>query len=443
LLIFSDTVMDASASPKAMAVMAPDTPRRGRPFSFLLSPGKVFHQGFLSLADQAVASITNFATGVIIARASSKEEFGLYTLGFTLVLLLTDLQTALIATPYMVFAPRLKDESHALYTGSTLIHQLVFGVLATLAVGIERILWALAAVGSLLMLREFVRRICFALLKLKTVFAFDLVIGVCQVGGLLLLAHFHVVTASRAYWFVGSLCGIAVLCWLWLNRRLYQLKFSEAVADLKRNWNFARWVFASGLVATCGLNLYPWLLAFYHGTAAAGVFAACMGVVSASNPALLGIQNFLGPKIAHEFAAHGQDALRRMVLRTSAWLAVPFSVLTLLLILWGDRLIALLYGNRYAGNSRVITILALNLIVTAVGFSFSRALFAVERADLDFLLNLATLAIMFTLGLWLVRAYGPLGVAIGLLVANFTAAIVRAGIFLSLPTRATVLPTAP
>src|SRR5664280_807115 len=65
-----------------------------------LSPEKALHQGIISLADQAVASATNFLTGIIIARACSKEELGLYMLGFSLVVFVTDMQTSLIATPY-------------------------------------------------------------------------------------------------------------------------------------------------------------------------------------------------------------------------------------------------------------------------------------------------------------------------------------------------------
>ena len=74
----------------------------------VLSPEKALHQGIISLADQAVASATNFVTGIIIARTCSKEELGLYMLGFSLILLMTDFQTSLITTPYMVYAPRLK-----------------------------------------------------------------------------------------------------------------------------------------------------------------------------------------------------------------------------------------------------------------------------------------------------------------------------------------------
>lgn len=83
----------------------------------------------------------------------------------------------------------------------------------------------------------------------------------------------------------------------------------------------------------------------------------------------------------------------------------------------------------------VVAVLACNLLVTAVAFAFSRALFAVERADLDFRLNLAAIAIMATLGVWLVHNYGPLGAAIGLLSAIVLTSAVRAPVFLMLPVR--------
>ena len=449
------TVSNESSAVSAIEAQAiQEAPKPARrsflPFRVNFSSERALNQGFLSLADQAVASVTNFATGVIIARASSKEEFGLYMLGFTLILLVTDLQTSLIATPYMVYAPRLQGRAHALYTGSTLIHQVVFSLLATLVVigaacaarfgvgphGLEPVLWALAGVGSLIMLREFVRRICFASLKLRTVFIFDAFIGVGQICGLLVLAHFKLLSASRAYWVIGATCGLAVLCWLWLNRHHYHLHIDESVLDLKRNLIFGKWVFASGLLWTASTNLYPWLLAFFHGAAAAGVFAACLGVVSASNPALLGIQNFLGPKIAHVYAIRGRIGLRKFVLKISGSMAIPVSLLTLIMIFWGDRFIGLLYGSRYTGNGRVVAILACNLLLSAVVFSYSRALFAIERADLDFALNFAAIFIMLTLGLWLVKIHGPFGAALGLIIAGGVTSILRVGAFLKLTSSA-------
>lgn len=421
----------------------------GRVFPFGLVPPreKVFHPGIISLADQAVASATNFLTGIIIARACTKDELGLYMLGLSLIVMMTDFQTSLITTPYMVYAPRLKGRAHALYTGSTLIHQLAFCLFAMVGVaggamvvnrglgpqGLGPVLGALSVVIALIMLREHARRVSFARLRLVTAFLFDTFIAVGQISGLLLLARFGLLSAIHAFWLIGAVCGIAVVGWLWSDRECYHPQIEESLADLKKNWKFGKWVFASGLIWALSMNLYPWLLAYFHGTASTGVWAACVGVVSVGNPALLGIQNFVGPKIAHDYAASGAKALRRSVLKITAIISLPVSVLSLVLIVWGGRLIALLYGRQYTGNSLVVAILALNFLVYTAGFAFSRALMAIERADLDFLLNFAALFIMVTMGLWLVRAFGPLGAAIGLLAATFATSVVRAGVFMRLP----------
>jgi hypothetical protein len=69
--------------------------------------------GTYSLVDQAVASGANFAAGVIIGRVCSKDDFGLYMLGLSVALLLTSVQDIFIATPYVVFSPRLRGVQHA------------------------------------------------------------------------------------------------------------------------------------------------------------------------------------------------------------------------------------------------------------------------------------------------------------------------------------------
>jgi O-antigen/teichoic acid export membrane protein len=296
-------------------------------------------------------------------------------------------------------------------------------------------LWALVLAIAFIMLREHARRVSFARLKLKTAFIFDTCIAVSQIVGLLVLARFGLLSASRAYWVIGSVCGIAVLGWLWSDRGFYDPQISESLADLKKNWILGKWVFASGLVWAVSMNLYPWLLAAFHGVASTGVWAACLGVVAVGNPALLGIQNLVGPKIAHVYAAKGHRALHRLVLKIAILVALPMSLLCLVMFVWGGHLLTLLYGRQYAGNSAVVAILAVNLLVAALGFPFSRALFAVDRARVDFLVNFTALFIMVTLGLWLVRAFGPLGAAVGLLGASFTTSAVRAGFFLKLPAR--------
>jgi O-antigen/teichoic acid export membrane protein len=108
------------------------------------------------------------------------------------------------------------------------------------------------------------------------------------------------------------------------------------------------------------------------------------------------------------------------------------SILSCVLLLLGEPLLVLFYGEKYSGNGFVVFILALSLVAASVAFSFSRALFAMDRADIDFKVNFVPLFILFTVGLWLVRAYGPLGAATGLLLSNGAASAVRSGMFATL-----------
>ncbi len=406
--------------------------------SDLLS-GAMVRKGTVTLIDQSVTSATNFVTGVIIGRVCTKEEFGLYMLGLTITLYVTNLQTSLILTPYMIYSPRLKGNAKALYTGSTLIHQLTLSALAILCLavgggvlslgmgpqGLAQVVWALVVVIAFILLRDYARQVCFARLRIRTALMVDSCVAVGQISGVLLLAYLGVLSASRAYWVIGAACGLTALAWLiWMHTE-FTLRISQAILDFGHSWSFGKWVFASGLIWTLSMSLYPWFLAAFHGTASAGVWAACLGIVAIGNPLLLGAQNFLGPRIAHSFAEGGRSALRRFALRASLAFFVLMIPLCLILLVFGGSLIACLYGAKYAGNGMVVSVLAVNLLFSAASFTYSRVLFAIGRADVDFMVNFAALFVLITLGLWLVRAWGPLGAAYGLLIANIAASVPR------------------
>ena len=407
-------------------------------------------KGWFTLVNQGVVSATNFLTGVLIGRFCTKEEFGLYMLGFSIVLLVMDLQISLVSTPYMVYSPRLKGTALRLYSGSSLIHQLALTTIVMLVLvvwggflsfgsgpaGLSSVVWALVVTIGFIMLREFVRRICFADLRMEIALIFDLCVAALQISGLLILAKFGLLSATHAYWVIGIACGVAGAGWFLLNRAGFKIQISQAISDLTHNWTFGKWVFASGILWAISMNLYPWFLTSFHGTASVGVWGACLGVLALANVPLAGVQNFLGPKIANVYANGGMLALRRFALKTSALLSIVMSILCCALLILGEPLLVLFYGEKYSGNGVVVFVLALSLVAASVAFSFSRALFAIERADIDFKINFVPLLILFTFGLSFVRSYGPLGAAFGLLIANMSAAAIRLGFFsiLSRPT---------
>jgi O-antigen/teichoic acid export membrane protein len=405
--------------------------------------GGEVHPGILALADQIVYSAATFLSGMIIGRACSKGQFGAYMLGMNVVLFLIALQQSLIVTPYVIYVPRLQGRAQRRYTGSVLIHQGGLCALAVAAlVALSAVMYlaaagsefvpvaaALAAVAAFLMFRDYARQVCFAHLRIDVALGIDLLSGTVQVGALLALSRLGLLTAGVACWTVGLAAGLAVAGWLVWMRGRYSLQLSAALADFRGNWAFGKWLFAGGLVWAVTTYLYPWALVWFHGTAAGGTWAACFGVVGLANPIVLGVQNFLGPSIAHAYAESGAQNLRRHALRAMTTSAVVLAPLLLLYLLCGGRLVTMVYGAKYAGNQLLVAVLGVNLLIGTLVFAFSRALFVLERASWDFLANVVGLLTLLVAGLGLAAGFGPLGTACGMLLCSATSAVVRIAAF--------------
>jgi len=402
-------------------------------------------QSLLALIDQGFYSLTNFLSGIIIARICSKDQYGLYFLGFSIVLFVLCLQGSLISSPYTVYIARLKGKDHAQFTGSTLIHQLVlsaFAIVVFLVVtvvlsfgigpqGLAPVVRTLSFVIIFILFREYVRRVCFANLRIKTALFLDLNVALVQIGGLLLLAKFGILSASWAYVPIGVACCLASVSWLLKNKSLIKLKVNKVAIDFANNWSFGRWVFAGNIVLLVSTQIYAWLLSGFHGTIATGVFAACWSVVNTIRPSLAGLTNILGPKAAHALTK-GISELRQLVVKFTLVLTGMVTFFCFIILFFGERIIILIYGSKYTGNGTLLLILALSIMVEAVARGVDYSIWAMEQSQANFLVNIFHLVVTVSLGSLLVKTYGPLGAAWALLLSNSMASIIRYIIYIRL-----------
>ncbi|MBM3288742.1 MAG: hypothetical protein FJY92_01185, partial [Candidatus Hydrogenedentes bacterium] len=213
-----------------------------------------------------MASATTFLTGALVARACTKSEFGLYTMGFSLLALLLTVQTSLIATPFMVKLPRLSPAEARRLAGNSLIHQILFGVLAAIVVvafggvvnvndtALGKMLLALGAALSFLLLRDYIRQYGFARLEYARVLAFDVQLAVLQCAGLAALWAAGVLSAATAFLVLGAASALTALHWSFVTRTQRTLSRKALLADLANNWSSGKWLLASGLVWAVGMN---------------------------------------------------------------------------------------------------------------------------------------------------------------------------------------------
>ena len=415
----------------------------GNPLQKFLSAGPARKRSLLALADQVVASATNFLTGMIIARACTKAEFGIYVLCFNIIMFILDIQTSLIASPYMVYSQRLKDTAHARYTGHSMVQQILFSALVMFLlasgmllfpedfkkIGLAPAFHVLIFVIAFIMFREFIRRICFATLKMECAILVDITVAFLQISGLLLLLSFKGINAQNAYIIIGGACAAASILWLVLNRASYRLDLADFSSSMKQNWSFGSWMFGSTLLWAVSMTLYPWLLTWFHGAAAMGVWGACWGVTALANPLMIGIQNFLGPEIVKNYTDDGVEGLKWHLKRKTIIYTAAIAPVALILIFFGHLLVPLIYGDKYRDTGMIVTVLAVNILVIAASYPVSRALIALEQTRVYFIASFVPLLITLSCGIFLVHQAGPAGVAWGLLIGTSATAMVMACCF--------------
>lgn len=396
---------------------------------------KLAARGFVSLADQAVVSGTSFLTTLVIGRACLPEELGLYSLGFSLVLLLMDIPRSLIWTPFTAFAPRMRPADQRLYGGSTLMQQVALCGIATvlissvgLALGslgsMHRIALLLTVLGpatALLFFREYIRRICFAQLEVVQVLAIDVVIAALQSAGLLLLAYYGRLTAISAFLVIVAASIPVAAAWIMSARQNLAFSRDSFRADAAKNWTFARWLLAGAVVGNATVALEPWLLSASHGIAAAGIVIAAQGIISLLNPLSLSFTNFFWPYAAHVYAASGAQAVWRLVAQTTLAMTVVVSAFAAVGFLWGGELLALMFGAEYAGQGHVVAALVLGECCLILRLPVAHGLAAAARGDALLKASVIRLAITGTFGVWCIIQFGAAGVGYSQIVSNLAA----------------------
>jgi O-antigen/teichoic acid export membrane protein len=400
----------------------------------------------LALADQMVVSGTSFLTTVLVGRFAGASELGVYSIGFSIVVLIICLQDSLVMAPYTVFSQRLEGDAQAEYAGSALLLHRILALVALVGLGaaagvlwltsgssrLVQVLFVLSLATPLILMREFRRRLAFAHLQVGPAAIIDVAVMVLQLASLGVLAILGAVSAVTAHGTVGLACALSGGFGLLLIRRNMIVRRETAISELRRSWVFGRWIVCGQMIGVVhGFALY-WLLALMLGASATGVFAACMTVVLLSNPFILGMSNILGPHLARAFANGGRDEVRRVAAKNTLILGGMMAGFVALVALFGNDVMRLFYGSEYSGNGLTISLLGLGVLATALGIPTDHGLRALERPDLAFRASFVGLAVTLIAASLLAVWWEMPGAACGAMAGSIAGTAVRVLSFLPL-----------
>jgi O-antigen/teichoic acid export membrane protein len=349
---------------------------------------------FRGVLDQALTSAENFAVGVILIRNCTKAEFGLYILGYGILVLGWSLIAALITAQMAAALARgpLSTEHRQIKFGSLLRTLLVVCTATTgcgflVAVLLTRIhiiassdlyYWLLLSSALTgLCLRDFMRRYFFQEKSERRALVMDGTALTITVGTLGAMAALHATHMNSVAAATLALGGLAVGFWGIVASGLSPKKYgNEAIGGLLSLWRPGRW--------NIGATMVSWLQ-----NQAYTVFVTAMiglsGLATANAPRVLltpitllstGLALPLLPRFAKQSTnLHAVVSIRSV----RALLAVTFvfvGIYTSALWLSRDTLMPLVLGGRYNDVWSCIVAWAIVNVFTNVRIYYSTFLLA-------------------------------------------------------------------
>jgi O-antigen/teichoic acid export membrane protein len=346
----------------------------------------------IALADQAVVSLASFLAMIAVSRWVDPGQLGIYSIGTSIVVILLGVQAGLISLPYTI------QQHSALGTaseraGSALAQSAGLSVASAILLagaaltvnespansGLSKVLWVLAFAAPFLLLREFGRQFSFARLRMAEAFALDAAVTIIQLAALVCLGPLGRISPATACAALGCACAVIGVPWLYFVRDQFEIN-RTAARITKQGWELAKWLFAAQITALLQRYVTYWLLAIVAGSAATGVFAACMSIVTFANPLIIGLSNLFMPKAVLAFTTGGARPLMRQILRDSLVLAAVMIPFTAAVALNGEQIMRLLYhGADYRSHGSTVTLLALAWLLFASGVPAAIGLASMER----------------------------------------------------------------
>jgi O-antigen/teichoic acid export membrane protein len=405
-------------------------------FCARLTNDAMLQKSVISIVDQAVVSAMNFGVTILLSRCTGKAEVGLYYLALQIVFFMRGIQEQLIAAPYYIYSGRQSKTDLTTYSGSSLLHELLLLAIAASALAVASLLGfcspalndvliLLVVAAPMLMLREFIRQMMFAELRVGEALRYDLAVVACQTAGLALAWWFESLSTLHTYTMLALGCALPSLIWVFEKRGSFVLKLDRAWNDWHSNWTFARWALATQLLGCSMPFVIPWVVATQHGAEATSALGVGTTLIGIANMFVLGMSNFVCPQAARAYAAGGKTALWNILSKAALLYVLVLGSFALAMLFQGNRFMSLVYGPLYAESGTILAILAFGSLANSLGIVAGNGLWAMERPAANFRADVLAMLTWILATYFFVTPWGAYGAACASTLGIVVSAMVR------------------
>ncbi|HLL90158.1 MAG TPA: polysaccharide biosynthesis C-terminal domain-containing protein [Tepidisphaeraceae bacterium] len=382
-----------------------------------------------AISDQGLISATNFATMVLTARALGPSEFGTFSLAYSALLLANILQATLVTQPHNVLAATRGGKEYVRYTTTTALSQVLIASLqAAAALAVAGVAYAqgwhaapllLALAPSIVawQFQEFVRRVLYTENRHGAAFANDCVSYGGQTLVIAWLWWAGTLTGTGAMYALAVTSAIAAALGGWQLRASLGMHFDRRV--LVENWHFGKWLTGGEILQwVSSLHMYLYLAAAILGTTATGELRAAQILFGPTRVLSFYLGTVLPIRFARTLVERGDAGVHVQFLDACRKVLPVLAAYSLVVAVFAEPLLDLMYGPDYAGDAIVLSLYAACAFVSYCQVVFTSALTAKRQTRSVCDGYVAGAVVTVALSWWIIRWLGVAGAPTALAVSS-------------------------
>lgn len=355
--------------------------------------------GSWAVIEQAFFACGSFAIHVILARLLAARDYGLFAVGYAVLLFVRTIYESIVTEPMTVFGPGRFALMWARYL-RVIFFKLYAPLMASfvaICLSVACILWWLgipnvpALVGGLAIAAPCwlsfitVRRALYVVQRIQMSALLSGFYGIAVGLGLLGVSARMAMTPALGFVVIAlasAVVGVTGLAALGVVAASGGTADDRLIQDVyEQHRKYGAWAFSAGLLRWLPENMSVVLLPITHGVDAVAAFRASLNFILPALQACSALRSYMTPTfVKQRLRGHLQTAIGG-ALRLAVVLGALYFVI---LLLSQEYLFDWVYGGRYAEGREMLWVLGLMVLPAAGVTVFTSGFQSLERPDLVF-----------------------------------------------------------
>jgi len=387
-------------------------------------------KGGWAVLDQALFSSANFILSLMLARWMTPVQYGSFSIGFSIFLLIAGLQNAFLLEPMSIIGPaqhkgHLKKYNAVLLRLQLCLSLLIVFILLLISMFIKifnnkdlsELFIVIAAASPFILLFWLVRRMPYLeneprIASLGTFTYFNLVILLT-----ISIRYYNITLSPKIAYFVLAFSSLTATLTILLTIN-YNLKTDNQIVNTHivstENWRYGKWVAITSIVYWLSGDIYLFLSAGFLGLEEAAALKALSNLVMPLNQIITALGLVILPIIAGRFGQVSSEKMNRDIVSIGFIFTVISIVYIILLFIFDDTLISIIYNNKYISYRWLLIFIGISAFLNILGSGYQIGLKSRQKPNAIF--NSYTLSAFFSIivGTSLIKMVGIKGAAMSI-----------------------------